>query len=324
MFRFLLKRTAQGLFALFVLTTIVFFMFRLLPADPTDILAGDALDKNEVEQIQQRFGLDKPLLQQYAIYMKNIIVDHDFGTSFYYQKPVFTILGDKIINTLVLSLTGIIIAYLIGIVLGAMLAWRRGTKFEIIGIITGLSCKAAPQFWTGMFVIMFFSYNLGWFPASGMRDIGYESTTLLGKYLSWDFIHHLILPSFVTVLYYLALPMLLMRNAMLEIRHEDYINLAYSKGLPESRIIFHHAVRNALLPVVTTFATTIGRAIGGVILIEYVFSWPGLGREIVLASTRYDYPLAQAAFLMIAAIVTVMNILADLIYGYLDPRIVYK
>lgn len=324
MFKFLIKRIFQASIALFILATIIFFMFRLLPADPTAAMADSAMSPEVLEQLKRNFGLDKPLHVQYYLYLKNILFHFDFGRSFFYNQPVFDVLGDKVLNTLILGVTGVVIAYLVGTVLGALMSWYRGSRFEQTTLVIALACKAAPQFWVGMILIMIFSFKLGWFPHAGMRDIGYVSNGLFDKFISLDFLHHLILPVIVLILYYLALPMLLMRNAMLDVKYEDFIELAYAKGLPQKRIIFRHAARNALLPVATTFATTIGRAIGGVVLVEYVFSWPGLGREIVLAATRYDYPLAQAAFLMMAAIVMVANIFADLLYGYLDPRIVYK
>lgn len=324
MIRFLANRLAQAGLTLLLLVTLVFFLFRLLPADPTAAMVDTSLSPEMVAKLKADFGLDKPLAEQYLIYLKNIVTHGDFGTSFFYRQPAFSVLGDKIMNTLFLALAAIAFAYVIGTLIGALMAWYRGSAFEVGGIVFGLLFKAAPEFWTGMVMVMIFAYGLGWFPHSGMREAGYAATSLWGKYLTWDFLHHLFLPALVAGLYMLATPMLLMRNAMLEVRKEDFVELAYAKGLPLRRIIFRHAARNALLPVVTSLATSVGRAVGGMVLIEYVFSWPGLGKEIVLAATRYDYPVAQAAFLMIAALVMLMNIIADVVYGYLDPRIVYN
>jgi len=175
-----------------------------------------------------------------------------------------------------------------------------------------------------MISLMLFAFHFRWFPSSGMREIGYEVSSVFDKYISLDFLHHLILPVTVGVLHIFGKPALLMRNSLLDVMNEPYIEMATAKGLSEWRILFVHAARNALLPVSTNFATAIGRAIGGIVMIEYVFSWPGIGREIVLSATRYDYPLAQAAFLMLATIIIIMNIIADILYSFLDPRIVYK
>lgn len=319
---FLGKRLIQALIALFILVTIVFFMFRLLPADPTAAMVDASLSPEAQMQIKASFGLDQPLYKQYFIYLKNIILHGDFGMSFFYRESVISVLASRILNTIILGTTAIIFAYSLGLILGALMAWYRGSLFEMSSIIVGLFFKAAPQFWTGMIFLMIFSYGLGWFPYSGIREAGYEASGIM-KYFSMDFLHHLILPATVTGLYYLAQPMLLMRNAMLEITNEPFIELAFAKGLPERRIIFYHAARNALLPATTTLATKMGQLIGGIVLIEYVFSWPGLGREIVMAASRYDYPLAQASFLLIAFVVMFYNVLADLLYGFLDPRIVY-
>lgn len=324
MIRFLARRLGQALFALFVLMTIVFFMFRLLPADPTAAFADASLSPEQIEQLRRDYGLDQPLPVQYFRYVKKIVTEGDFGTSFFYKQPAVSVLGSKIINTVVLALASLTIAYVLGVLLGALLAWYRGSAFEIAGVTTSLAFKAAPEFWVGMIFVMIFAFQLGWFPHSGMREAGYESTGVLDKYFNLDFLRHLFLPALVGGLSSLATPMLLMRNSMLEVMHEDFIDLAHAKGLPTWRIIYLHAARNALLPVATSFATSVGRAVGGMVLVEYVFSWPGLGKEIVLAATRYDFPVAQAAFLMIAAVVMFMNVVADLVYGYLDPRIVYK
>lgn len=324
MLRYIFRRLGQAGLTLFVLSALVFFLFRVLPSDPTAAMVDVSLDASEIARLTAEFGLDKPLLTQYGIYLKNIITKGDFGTSFFYKQSVVKILGDKILNTLILSLTAIAVAYIVGSLLGALMAWYRGSRGEIVGVVLGLFFRAAPEFWVGMVFLMLFAYGLGWLPHSGMRSVGYKADTLLQTYLSLDFLRHLILPATVAALHMLSTPMLLMRNAMLEVRKEEFVELAYAKGLPTRLIIFRHAARNALLPVVTTLATAIGRSVGGMVLVEHVFSWPGLGKEIVLAATRYDFPVAQAAFLMIAALIMLMNIIADLLYSYLDPRIAYK
>jgi peptide/nickel transport system permease protein len=184
--------------------------------------------------------------------------------------------------------------------------------------------RSAPTFWVGLMAIILFSAGLGWFPAQGMRTVGTPSGSFAQMFLNWDFLHHLILPSIVAALYFMATPLLVMRNSMLEVLSEDYVEMAHAKGIKPRKVLFRHAARNALLPVVTSGALFIGSAIGGQVLIEVVFSWPGLGREIVTAVTRRDYPLAQACFIIISTTVMVMNLVADLLYAALDPRISYK
>jgi len=187
-----------------------------------------------------------------------------------------------------------------------------------------LFLRSAPVFWTGMIFIMLFGIWLGIFPTSGMRTLPYEATGFLDKIFTLDFLWHLFLPALTISLYYLALPMLIMRNTMLEVMGEDFIELCKAKGLGERATMFKHAARNALLPVVTQAAITVGLAVGGMVVVEVVFSWPGLGRELVQAVRTGDYPMAQAGFMLMAGIILLMNFLADIVYGYLDPRVAYK
>lgn len=174
-----------------------------------------------------------------------------------------------------------------------------------------------------MILLMIFSFKLGWFPSGRIRSLGYVTTGGLDKYLNLDFLHHLILPTVVAGLYLVALPVMLTRNTLLEVLKEDYIELARAKGLPGRTILLKHGVRNAILPVVTAAAVYIGLAIAGMAEIEVVFSWPGVGQAIVLAVRSHDYPVAQGAFLLLAIMVSVMSLVADLAYAYLDPRISY-
>jgi ABC-type dipeptide/oligopeptide/nickel transport system permease component len=317
------RRLAYMVLCLFVVATMVFFMFRLLPGNPIGALMDPSLDAEAVKMLEQRFGLNEPLQKQYLLYMRNLI-QGDFGISFFYRKSAIEVLTDKIFNTIVLAITALVLAYSIGILAGVWMAWRRGSKGETLLILLSLFFRSAPVFWVGMLVIMLFSYKLGWFPNGGIRTPGYEVSNLLMKYLSLDFLHHLALPALVYALYHMSTPMLLMRNTITEVMNEDFIEMARAKGVSKTGIMYHHAARNALLPVVTSFSISAGLAVGGQVLIEYVFGWPGLGREIVLAAQRYDYPVAQASFIMLSATVMMMNFFADILYGILDPRISYQ
>jgi peptide/nickel transport system permease protein len=317
------QRFLHMLICLFVVTTIVFFLFRLVPGNPIGAMVDPSFDAKAIGALEKRFGLDKPIHEQYFLYLKNIL-HGDFGISFFYRQPSFEILFEKIFNTIILALVAIVSAYILGTITGVWLAWRRGSVSEAVVILVSLFLSSAPLFWLGMLAIMFFSYWLGWFPNAGMHTPGFEPGWFLGKYFSLDFLYHLFLPAFVYSLHNLAKPMLLMRNNIAEFMHEDFIEIARAKGVSEAGIMYRHAARNALLPVVTSFSVSMGLAIGGQVLIEYVFGWPGLGREIVLAAKRYDYPLAQASFILLACAVMIMNFVADIIYGFLDPRISYK
>lgn len=317
------RRILQLLVTFLVILTILFFLFRLALPDPTAALVMEGLSAEEQALVRARFGLDRPLFQQYFIYLRNFI-QGEFGLSFHYKSPVFPILMEKLFNTLALMIPAIIVSYLIGPILGVLLSWKRGSKTEVTGIVGGLFLRSAPVFWTGMIFIMVFGIWMGIFPTSGMRTLPYEASSNLHKIMTLDYLWHLFLPMLAIAIYYLGLPMLIMRNTMLEIMGEDFIELCQAKGLSERKIMYKHVARNALLPVVTQAAITIGLAVGGQVVVEVVFSWPGLGREMIQAVRTSDFPMAQSAFMMMAGLVLVMNTVADLLYSYLDPRVVFK
>lgn len=323
MLKYIGKRIIQMIVSLLIVATLIFLMFRLMPGDPTAALIDPSIPQEAREQMKEQYGLNDGLFTQYTVYMKNLIT-LDFGQSFYYKRGVIEVLGDKLAATLLLMFSAMIIAYGIGIIGGAWMAWRRGTVGESVLTVIALVFRSAPTFWVGIMAVYVFSVLLGWLPHSGIRTSGYSADNLFEVFWSWDFVRHLILPTLVASIYFLATPLLMMRNTMLEVMGEDYIEMAKAKGIRERTILFRHAARNALLPVVTAGALFIGSAIGGQVLIEYVFSWPGLGQEIVLAAQRLDYPLAQGAFVIMAALIMIMNLVADIVYAYLDPRISYK
>jgi len=321
--KLILTKLLQSLFTLWVILTMLFFLFRLGLPDPTVALVSDGLSPEDRALVIARFGLDRSLPEQYVIYLGNVITG-EFGRSFHYNAPVATIIGERVLNTLILMLPAILLAYTIGPLIGVLLAWKRGSKLEAGGISIGLILRSAPMFWTGMLAVMFFGINLGWFPTSGMRTFPYQAANFLEKILTLDFLRHLILPTIVITLYYIGLPMLIMRNTMLEVMGEDFIEFAEARGLSRMRVMYRHAARNALLPVVTQAAITAGLAVGGQVVVEVVFSWPGLGLEMFNAVRTSDYPLAQASFLLMATIILVLNLITDLIYSRLDPRVTYR
>lgn len=318
--RYLLRRFVQNAVTLLVVITIIFTLFRTLPGDPSTILVDPLAPPELREEVIRRLGLDRPLWQQYLVYLRGLVTG-DLGRSFLYQRPVSEVLGEKIVNTLVLVLATFVVAYALGAVGGVFLAWKRGQRIEVVGNAVVLAFRSAPVFWSGILAIMLFSFVLDLLPLGGMRSVGEGGETGLARFLAWDFAHHLLLPVMVGALHFSGLPLLLVRNTVLELLGEDFMELARAKGMPTRTLIFKHALRNALLPAVTASALFIGWAMGGMVLIEYVFSWPGLGREIVTAVNNRDYPLAQGAFIFISVLVMSLNFGADLLYGYLDPRV---
>ncbi|MEM9221881.1 MAG: ABC transporter permease [Pseudomonadota bacterium] len=318
--RYIGSRLAQLLFVLWAVATILFLLFRLMPGNPLAAYIDPTFTEEQQAALMARFGLDRPLWEQYFIYLANLL-QGDLGQSFFYREPV----GERVLallpNTLVLTFTSLILAYSFGIVVGAYLAWTRGSIVERATIPLVLTTRAMPEFWLGMILLAVFSFSLGWFPAGGTRPPGSEYGSLLALYTSYDFLLHLTLPALTLAIYSLGLPLLLMRSNMLDVMAEDFVTMARIKGLSTWTVVVRHAARNALLPVTTSFAISVGYQIQGNVVVETVFSWPGLGRELVKAVSASDYPLAQGAFLMIALVVVIMNLIADLLYGVLDPRV---
>ena len=318
--RLVLERLAHNAVALLAVTTILFFMFRLMPGSPLAAYLNDNLNADQQRLILEQFGLDKPLWMQYFIYLKNLL-SGELGLSFFQRRPVLTILLEALPNSLILTLVSLVIAYIFGVLAGAWLAWKRGTWVEGVAVPAVLASRAAPEFWIGMVLLAVLSFNLGWFPSGGASSPGLAYTSQWGRIFSLDYLGHLALPVLTLALYLQGLPLLLMRSNMLEVMHEEFVTMARMKGFSEWRIVIRHAARNALLPVVTAFALGVGISMGGNVVIETVFSWPGIGRLLVQAVSVHDYPLAQGAFLMIAMVLALMNFIADLLYMVLDPRV---
>lgn len=314
------RRLLHSIFVLWAVATILFLMFRLMPGNPLAAYISEALSAEQQNLIMQQFGLDRPLWEQYVIYFGNL-VQGELGTSFHRREPVLSIVLSVLPNTIILTFCGLFIAYAFGILAGAYLAWHRGTWIEGVVVPIALATRAAPEFWLGMILLAVFAFWLGWFPSGGANSAGAMYAGELDRIFSRDFLLHLTLPALTIALYLQGLPLLLMRSTMIEAMHEEFVTMARMKGLSEWRIVIHHAARNSLLPVLTAFALAIGPNISANVVVETVFSWPGLGRLLVQAVSTSDYPLAQGAFFLIALVVIVMNLVADLLYGFLDPRV---
>jgi peptide/nickel transport system permease protein len=313
-------RLGERLLVLLIIATILFFMFRLMPGSPLVAYISPTFTGEQQAELMKSFGLDKPLPVQYAIYMGNL-VRGDLGRSFFYKKPVAELMGELLPNTLMLTVIPLLIAYSFGVVVGTVLAWRRGSRVEGVGIIYTLISRSAPEFWVGMLLLTLFAFRLNWFPASGATSPGVIYPDFLHQFFSRDFWKHLILPALTMAFYLQGLPLLLMRSNMLDVLEEDFVTMARMKGISEWRVVLRHAARNALLPVATAMALGIGYTIGGDVVVETIFSWPGLGRMLVRAVANRDYPLAQGAFFVLAALMVLMNLVADLLYYALDPRV---
>ncbi len=321
--RYLFARSIQVIVTFFIILTLLFILFRVAPGDPILMVADQDMSAEDVEILKIQFGLDRPMIQQYFIYIWNF-VQGKFGTSFHYREPVVNVILDRLPNTALLFTTATFLSAMAGIIWGKMIAWRKGTFLDVSLIVFGLGSHTLFIPWVGLIMIWIFSYQMGWFPLNAMitPELWLDPETgVFRKYL--DVAHHMVLPMVVLFLHDFGRYLLLMRTSMLDTLRQDYILTARAKGLTEKVIRDRHALPNASLPVVTSVGLSLAFSINGGALTETVFSWPGLGRELVFSISNNDYPLAQASFLLIASFVLVANMIVDVIYSYLDPRIRY-
>lgn len=321
--KFVARRTLEIAITLFIIATLVFVLFRVMPGDPAMSVVSPYSTPETRELLRERFRINEPLWNQYVAYITNML-HGDFGISFYWEGNVFDIIKVRLLPTVLLFTLGTLMAYALGINLGRIIAWRRGGKLEYGSTVLGLFFYTMPIFWLGLLSIWVFSYRLDLFPIGGMKTPEIWSVagvSILTKIA--DVAYHLFLPLTVLTVWIFTGSMLLMKNSMLETLKEDYITTARAKGLPEKKVRDRHAARNALLPVVTALSLAMAFSFNGGVLTETTFSWPGLGRTLVQASLNYDYPVAQGAFIMLAGVVLVAVLLADVLYAYLDPRITY-
>lgn len=324
--RYLINRVWSGALTIFVAVTFNFLLLRLMPGDPTSRLARvpNATEQTRLELVRQ-FGLDKPLWQQYLIYLREV-GQGNFGLSFQDQQPVASHLLGALAATLPMVTAGTVIAILLGLLTGPLAAWRRGHVIEKVTTFASMLFYSLPTQWLGLMFIYVFSVGLGWFPSSGMHDPGLVAAAQVGIPVSFqqeltDTAMHMVLPSMTLALVLFGEYTLIVRSALLETFGEDYILTAKAKGLRPRTVLVKHAFRNALLPVVTMVALSFGFIAGGSILIETVYSWPGIGLLSYNAILARDYPLIEGAFLVITTSVVIFNLFADLLYARLDPRI---
>lgn len=319
---YLVRRLGHMVLVLWAVVTLMFFLFRLTPGDPVAILVGAELPKAAQDQLRRDWGLDEPLAVQYVRYLANL--GHgNFGWSFFYSRPVASVMAEPLRNTMVLMGPAAIVALLVSVPLGALFGWRRGRLLERLGVLLPLAIRALPDFLLGILLLMAFTYGLGLFPVGGMRSPHMQEVPFLRLLATPDFLRHFALPFVCATLSLLPEPLLIMRTSTLEVKGEDFLELLKAKGHSQLGLL-RHAARNSLLPVVSWASLMGSFAFGGQILIEIVFAWPGLGREMVLAVSRLDYPVAQACFFLMAVVVIGLNFVIDVVYGYLDPRITFR
>ncbi|MEX0961172.1 MAG: ABC transporter permease [Burkholderiales bacterium] len=317
--RYLLRRLAQAVPIVLGIAIFNFMLVHMAPGDAVDVLAGEAGGANPeyVEQLREQFGLDQPLPVQLGKYLWSV-ASLDLGFSFRHNMPVVDIILQRLPATLMLMVCAIALAFSLGVFLGVTAARNVNRVLDRVISVGALLAYATPIFWIGLMLILLFSVRLGWLPSSGMETIGAD-------YSGWarvvDLARHLLLPSVTLALFYMALYTRLMRASMLEVYGLDYITVARAKGVPERRVAYRHVLRNALLPMVTMLGLQVGSLLGGSVLVETVFGWPGLGRLAFEAVFQRDFNLLLGILLLCSVLVVLVNILVDLLYARLDPRI---
>ena len=306
MARYLLKRVLLALPVLLGVSIVVFTMIRLIPGDPAQLMAGQAATQEIITEIRRDLGLDRPIVVQYAYFLRNAIRG-DLGHSLFNRAPVTEELALRFPRTLRLGLASMLVAAAIGVPAGIISATRHLSWVDSLVMVVALAGVSMPVFWLGLNLILIFAVRLQWLPA-----IGHES---------WA---HLILPAVTLGAASAAIIARMTRSAMLEVLRQDYVRTARAKGVAEPTVIGRHALRNALIPVVTVAGLQLGTLLGGAVLTESVFAWPGVGRLLVDAVLARDYPIIQGTVLLIATTFVLLNVLVDLLYAVLDPRIRYE
>ncbi|HEY7036079.1 MAG TPA: ABC transporter permease [Thermomicrobiales bacterium] len=333
MTRYVLRRLVLLVPTLIGILTAVFVLLQLIPGDPAIALAGDKASAAQVAKIREEYGLNRPLPVQYAYFIKTTVT-FDFGRSLRTHQPVSKELRQFFGATIELSIAALLIALVFGIPLGVLAATRRNTALDYGSMIVALLGISMPVYWAGIVLIYLLSFRLGLFPIAGILDSGIKLHHITYGYVTdsiltgnWralrSSLDHLILPAFVLSTIPMAIIARMTRSSMLEVLGQDYLRTARAKGLRERLVIVRHALKNALIPVVTVIGLQFGGLLSGAFLTETVFARPGVGRYVVTAIGARDYPVIQAVTLLIAILFVLINLAVDLIYAFLDPRIHY-
>lgn len=303
---YLIRRVTQSIVVLFGVSIVVFLLARLAPGDPVALMLAETASPEQMEAAREHYGFNDPLIVQYWLFISRA-VQGDFGTSLYYDQPALKVVLEAFPATVHLTLVAFCIAVVIAIPLGVIAAIRRDTIWDYIAVGISVLGQAAPSFWIGILLILFFSVRFKIFPSSG--NFGPE---------------YVVLPAITLAALLMAVLTRLTRAGMLDVLTDDYVRTARAKGLRESSVVTRHALRNALIPLVTVMGLQLGSLLGGTVIVEQVFAWPGVGRLAINAISSRDYPIIQAVVFLISVVFVVLNLVIDLLYGVLDPRIRHR
>ncbi|STR44600.1 ABC transporter permease subunit [Iodobacter fluviatilis] len=332
MFSFILRRLSVTIPTFLGITVLAFALIHMIPGDPVLVMVGERrLDPEFYRQALVRLGLDQPLYMQYWNYLLKVL-QGDLGQSLVSHEPVIKDFWALFPATLELSICAMLLASVFGLIIGMIAAIRRGSWIDHTVMGAALTGYSMPVFWLGLQLIMLFSVQLGWTPVSGRIDLEYDITRVTGLMLIDTLISgeagafksafmHLILPTIVLGTIPMAVIARMTRSSMLEVLREEYIRTARAKGLSKTRIVLVHALRNALMTVVTVIGLQVGTMLAGAVLTESIFSWPGIGKWLIDSISRRDYPVVQGGILLIATLIIIVNLLVDVLYGVINPRI---
>jgi peptide/nickel transport system permease protein len=313
MLREVVRRLMAAVPVVGVVAITVFGLLHVTPGDPAVIIAGDYATPDEVARIRGKLGLDRPFLTQVAIWLGQV-ARGDLGTSIFSGLPVTTLIGQRIEATVALTVLALVISVGVGVPLGVLAAWKQGSWIDRLVMVFAVSSFSMPVFWLGFVLVYVFSISFGWLPVQGYSPI---------RNGVWPFLRHLVLPAMTLSVVYLALIARMTRASMIAVLREDYVRTAFAKGLAPGRVLVRHALKNASLPVVTIIGIGFALLIGGAVVTESVFAIPGLGRLTVDAIVRRDYPVIQGVVLLISGVYVLVNLVVDVLYVVLDPRIRY-
>ena len=331
--RFILRRVVWTLVLMVAVVAFVFVFMRLMPGDPVDLIMGreGGVTSEQIQVLRQQYHLNDPLPVQFGAFLGGI-VHGDFGTSIVRSQPVGELIAERFPATLELALGALVFSLVVAIPIGVISALRQRSAVDRVAMGTSFLGMSMPAFWLGIVLIMLFSVRLGWFPVAGRTAYGYEPTHTTGLYLLdaiWSrdpeafgvALRYLVLPSVTLGAVMAALVARVMRSSMIEVLHQDYVRTARAKGLRESAVVIRHALRNALIPMITLIGLEMGVLLGGNMIVETVFEWPGIGRLVVDSIFARDYPVVQAVVMVYAFTFAASNLLVDVLYTALNPRI---
>ena len=317
MLRFVASRCVHAIPVLIGVSLIAFLILRLAPGDPVQLMLPSHATRDEIEELRASLGLDRPLAMQYVLWLGQVL-QGNLGKSLFTSGPVLHELLERFPNTLVLTCAAIGVAVLLGMPLGILAAARRGTAVDAGSMVASVIGWSMPNFWIGLILVIVFSVWLRWLPTGGMYDIMAEDRAF------GDLLRHLVLPTITLAVGHMAYVARFTRSSLLEALSQDYIRTARAKGLHECLVILRHGLRNSLIPIISVLGVSIGHLLGGAVIVETVFSWPGLGSLMVHSIMNRDFPVVQGAMLFAAVVFIVVNLGADLLYAVVDPRIRFR